>query len=172
MEEGPTPPSFEYRLRDALGRLDVASKKAAESVKEGARKVQKTAKEKSENFDSSEILEKAKAGISSANEKFSSVAEKADLESKSNALKSLIYNIGAMVKNFIFWLISFSPYLIPSVIIFQTAIWVAYLSEGTTSHDVVSGISDGMDEYGEMDYYDEDIGNFHYGPSHPMKPHR
>ena len=147
MEEDPTPPSFEHRLRDALGRLDNASKKAAESVKEGARKVQKTAKEKAENFDSSEILERTKAGISSANEKFSSVAEKADLDSKSRALKSLIYKIGAMIKNFIFWLIGFSPYLIPSAIIFQTAIWVAYLSEGTASHDVVSGISDGMDEY-------------------------
>ena len=147
MGEGRKPSSFESRLRDALEKLDNASKTAAESVIEGAKKVQKRAKETSENFDSSEILEKAKAGISSANEKFSSAAEKVDLESKSGALRSLIYSIGTMIKNFIFWLVSFSPYLIPSAIILQTAIWVAYLSEGTASHDVVSGFSDGMNEY-------------------------
>jgi len=40
------------------------------------------------------------------------------------------------------------PYIIPATVIFQTALWLAYLSEGSVSHDIVGPIADGLSESG------------------------
>ena len=147
MDEGGNEPSFENRLKDSLEKLDIASKKALESVKSGAKKTKEKVKETSENFDSSEFLEKTKAGISAANEKLSSAAKKAEVGEKAGALKKFIQAIGYRVQSFSVWLISFAPYIIPSTILLQTAIWVAYLSDGTSSNEIISDISSQMGEY-------------------------
>ena len=73
-EEG-SEPTFESRLKDSLEKLDIASKRALESVKSGAKKTKEKIQETSENFDSSDFLEKTKVGLSAANEKFSSAAK-------------------------------------------------------------------------------------------------
>ena len=147
MDEGGNEPSFENRLKDSLEKLDIASKKALESVKSGAKKTKEKVKETSENFDSSEFLEKTKAGISAANEKLSSAAKKAEVGEKAGALKKFIRALGYRVQSFSVWLISFAPYIIPSTILLQTAIWVAYLSDGTSSNEIISDISSQMGEY-------------------------
>jgi len=147
VDEGGNEPSFENRLKDSLEKLDIASKKALESVKSGAKKTKEKVKETSENFDSSEFLEKTKAGISAANEKLSSAAKKAEVGEKAGALKKFIRALGYRVQSFSVWLISFAPYIIPSTILLQTAIWVAYLSDGTSSNEIISDISSQMGEY-------------------------
>jgi len=145
-EEG-SEPTFESRLKDSLEKLDIASKRALESVKSGAKKTKEKIQETSENFDSSDILEKTKAGLSAANEKFSSAAKKAEVGEKASTLKNFIQGLGYRVQKFAMWLISFAPYIIPSVIILQTAIWVAYLSDGTSSNEIISDLSSNMGEY-------------------------
>jgi hypothetical protein len=145
-EEGGEP-TFESRLKDSLEKLDIASKRALESVKSGAKKTKEKIQETSENFDSSDLLEKTKAGLSAANEKFSSAAKKAEVGEKASTLKNLIQGLGHRIQKFSMWLISFAPYIIPSAIIIQTAIWVAYLSDGTSSHEVISDLSSNMGEY-------------------------
>ena len=63
MDEGGSEPTFESRLKDSLEKLDIASKKALDSVKSGAKRTKEKVKETSDNFDSTEFLEKTKAGI-------------------------------------------------------------------------------------------------------------
>ena len=147
MDDGDSKPTFETRLKDSLEKLDIASKKVLESVKSGAKKTKKKALETTENFDSRDILERTKAGLSAANEKFSSAVKKAEMEEKASALKSFIQGLGYRVQKSAIWLISFAPYIIPSAIILQTAIWVAYLSDGTASNEVISDLSSIMGEY-------------------------
>ena len=147
MDEEGSEPTFESRLKDSLEKLDIASKRALESVKSGAKKTKEKIQETSENFDSSDFLEKTKAGLSAANEKFSSAAKKAEVGEKASTLKNFIQGLGYRIQKFAMWLISFAPYIIPSVIILQTAIWVAYLSDGTSSNEIISDLSSNMGEY-------------------------
>ncbi len=147
MDEEGSEPTFESRLKDSLEKLDIASKRALESVKSGAKKTKEKFQETSENFDSSDFLEKTKAGLSAANEKFSSAAKKAEVGEKASTLKNFIQGLGYRIQKFAMWLISFAPYIIPSVIILQTAIWVAYLSDGTSSNEIISDLSSNMGEY-------------------------
>ena len=147
MDEGGSEPTFESRLKDSLEKLDIASKKALDSVKSGAKRTKEKVKETSENFDSTEFLEKTKAGISAANEKLSSAAKKAEVGEKASSLKKFIQALGYRVQSFSVWLISFAPFIIPSIILLQTAIWVAYLSDGTSSNEIISDLSSQMGEY-------------------------
>ena len=147
MDEGGGEPTFETRLKESLEKLDIASKKALDSVKSGAKRTKEKIKETSDNFDSTEFLEKTKAGISAANEKLSSAAKKAEVGEKASSLKKFIQALGYRVQRFSVWLISFAPFIIPSIILLQTAIWVAYLSDGTSSNEIISVLSSQMDEY-------------------------
>ena len=147
MDEGGSEPTFESRLKESLEKLDIASKKALDSVKSGAKRTKEKVKETSDNFDSTEFLEKTKAGISAANEKLSSAAKKAEVGEKASSLKKFIQALGYRVQRFSVWLISFAPFIIPSIILLQTAIWVAYLSDGTSSNEIISDISSQMGEY-------------------------
>ena len=147
MDEGGSEPTFESRLKDSLEKLDIASKKALDSVKSGAKRTKEKVKETSDNFDSTEFLEKTKAGISAANEKLSSAAKKAEVGEKASSLKKFIQALGYRVQSFSVWLISFAPFIIPSIILLQTAIWVAYLSDGTSSNEIISDLSSQMGEY-------------------------
>ena len=147
MDEEGREPTFESRLKESLEKLDIASKKALDSVKSGAKRTKEKVKETSDNFDSTEFLEKTKAGISAANEKLSSAAKKAEVGEKASSLKKFIQALGYRVQSFSVWLISFAPFIIPSIILLQTAIWVAYLPEGTPSNEIISDLSSQMGEY-------------------------
>jgi len=147
VDEGGSEPNFESRLKESLEKLDIASKKALDSVKSGAKRTKEKVKETSDNFDSTEFLEKTKAGISAANEKLSSAAKKVEVGEKASSLKKFIQALGYRVQSFSVWLISFAPFIIPSIILLQTAIWVAYLSDGTSSNEIISDLSSQMGEY-------------------------
>jgi len=148
----PNKPSLESRLNDALEKLGIVSKKAVDSVKEGLGNVRKKTNEASSNFNSSEMLEKTKSGISTMGSQFSSAVEKAEVGKKATGLLAIMYNTGERVEQFFYWMLSFAPYLIPATIIFQTALWVAFLSDGTSSNQVISGFAEGMDEYSQLSW--------------------
>jgi len=148
----PNKPSLESRLNDALEKLGIVSKKVVDSVKEGLGNVRKKTNEASSNFNSSEMLEKTKSGISTMGSQFSSAVEKAEVGKKATGLLAIMYNTGERVEQFFYWMLSFAPYLIPATIIFQTALWVAFLSDGTSSNQVISGFAEGMDEYSQLSW--------------------
>ena len=152
MDEATRKPSLEERLRETLDKVDEFSKSASQSIKKGFDKAKKRAKDTSESINHKDMMEKTKAGISTINSQLSSVAKKAEVEKKVISFLALMYASGQRVEKFIFWLIGFAPYLIPATIIFQSALWVAFLSDGTASNAIVSGFADGMDEYSRLSW--------------------
>ena len=63
-----------------------------------------------------------------------------------------MYTLGQRVERLIFWIISFAPYLIPTTIILQSALWVAFLSDGTTSNAIVSEYAENMGENSRLSW--------------------
>ena len=146
MEESASKPSLEERLKETLDKVDEFSKSASQAVKKGFDKTKKKVRETSESIDTKDMMEKTKAGISTINSQFSSMAKKAEVGKKASFLLALMYTFGQRVERLFLWLLSFAPYLIPATILFQSALWVAFLSDGTTSNAIVSEFAESMDE--------------------------
>ena len=152
MEEPPSKPSLEQRLKETLNRVDEFSKSASQAMRKGFEKTKKRVSETSESIDTNEMMEKTKAGISTINSQLSSVAKKAEVGKKASGLLALMYTLGQRVERLIFWIISFAPYLIPTTIILQSALWVAFLSDGTTSNAIVSEYAESMGETSRLSW--------------------
>ena len=144
MEESASKPSLEERLKETLDKVDEFSKSASQAVKKGFDKTKKKVRETSESIDTKDMMEKTKAGISTINSQFSSMAKKAEVGKKATFLLALMYTFGQRVERLFLWLLSFAPYLIPATIIFQSALWVAFLSDGTTSNAIVSEFAESI----------------------------
>ncbi len=142
--------SLDTRLRGALDKLDEGSKKVAESTKEGFNKAKGKVKEKSDSIDAKEMMNRTRKGISSMNERISSAAERADVKGKATKSASSMFWLGSRLEALVYWLMGSMQYLIPATIIFQSCVWLAYLSEGSSSHDFVSQFSDGMAESDQL----------------------
>ncbi len=146
MEDSSSRRSLEDRLRDALDNLDNMSKKASKSIGEKLQSTKQGFDDRSEKIGTKEMLNKAKEGVSSLNSRLSTSLSEAQLGNKVSSI-SKIASTGLIYARSIFYkLASYSPYLIPSVILFQSAIWVSYLSEGTLSNSIVSEFEGGMGE--------------------------
>ena len=152
MEEPPSKPSLEERLKETLNRVDEFSKSASQAMRKGFDKTKKRVSETSESIDTNEMMEKTKAGISTINSQLSSVAKKAEVGKRASGLLALMYTVGQRVERLIFWIISFAPYLIPTTIILQSALWVAFLSDGTTSNEIVSEFAENMGENSRLSW--------------------
>ena len=152
MEEPPSKPSLEERLKETLNRVDEFSKSASQAMRKGFDKTKKRVSETSESIDTNEMMEKTKAGISTINSQLSSVAKKAEVGKRASGLLALMYTLGQRVERLIFWIISFAPYLIPTTIILQSALWVAFLSDGTTSNAIVSEYAENMGENSRLSW--------------------
>ena len=152
MEEPPSKPSLEERLKETLNRVDEFSKSASQAMREGFDKTKKRVSETSKSIDTNEMMEKTKAGISTINSQLSSVAKKAEVGKRASGLLALMYTLGQRVERLIFWIISFAPYLIPTTIILQSALWVAFLSDGTTSNAIVSEYAENMGENSRLSW--------------------
>ena len=152
MEEPPSKPSLEERLKETLNRVDEFSKSASQAMRKGFDKTKKRVSETSESIDTNEMMEKTKAGISTINSQLSSVAKKAEVGKRASGLLALMYTVGQRVERLIFWIISFAPYLIPTTIILQSALWVAFLSDGTTSNAIVSEYAENMGENSRLSW--------------------
>ena len=152
MEEPPSKPSLEERLKETLNRVDEFSKSASQAMRKGFDKTKKRVSETSESINTNEMMEKTKAGISTINSQLSSVAKKAEVGKRASGLLALMYALGQRVERLIFWIISFAPYLIPTTIILQSALWVAFLSDGTTSNTIVSEYAENMGENSRLSW--------------------
>jgi hypothetical protein len=152
VEEPPSKPSLEERLKETLNRVDEFSKSASQAMRKGFDKTKKRVSETSESIDTNEMMEKTKAGISTINSQLSSVAKKAEVGKRASGLLALMYTVGQRVERLIFWIISFAPYLIPTTIILQSALWVAFLSDGTTSNAIVSEYAENMGENSRLSW--------------------
>ena len=152
MEEPPSKPSLEERLKETLNRVDEFSKSASQAMRKGFDKTKKRVSETSDSIDTNELMEKTKAGISTINSQLSSVAKKAEVGKRASGLLALMYTVGQRVERLIFWIISFAPYLIPTTIILQSALWVAFLSDGTTSNAIVSEYAENMGENSRLSW--------------------
>jgi hypothetical protein len=152
VEEPPSKPSLEERLKETLNRVDEFSKSASQAMRKGFDKTKKRVSETSESIDTNEMMEKTKAGISTINSQLSSVAKKAEVGKRASGLLALMYTVGQRVERLIFWIISFAPYLIPTTIILQSALWVAFLSDGTTSNEIVSEYAENMGENSRLSW--------------------
>lgn len=150
MSEESEKQSLDTRLRGALDKLDEGSKKVAESTKEGFNKAKGKVKEKSDSIDAKEMMNRTRKGISSMNERISSAAERADVKGKATKSASSMFWLGSRLEALVYWLMESMQYLIPATIIFQSCVWLAYLSEGSSSHDFVSQFSDGMAESDQL----------------------
>lgn len=150
MSEESEKQSLDARLRGALDKLDEGSKKVAKSTKEGFDKAKGKVKEKSGSIDAKEMMDKTRKGISSMNERISSAADRADVKGKATKSVSSMFWLGSRLEALVYRLIGFMQYLIPATIIFQSCVWLAYLSEGSSSHDFVSQFSDGMGESDQL----------------------
>ena len=150
MSEESEKQSLDTRLRGALDKLDEGSKKVAESTKEGFNKAKGKVKEKSDSIDAKEMMNRTRKGISSMNERISSAAERADVKGKATKSASSMFWLGSRLEALVYWLMGSMQYLIPATIIFQSCVWLAYLSEGSSSHDFVSQFSDGMAESDQL----------------------
>ena len=152
MEGSPSKPSLEERLKETLNRVDGFSKNASQAMRKGFDKTKKRVTETSESIDTNEMMEKTKAGISTINSHLSSVAKKAEVGKRASGLVALMYTLGQRVERLIFWIISFAPYLIPATIIMQSALWVAFLSDGTTSNSIVSEYAENMGDSSRLSW--------------------
>jgi len=152
VEESPSKPSLEERLKETLNRVDEFSKSASKAMRKGFDKTKKRVSQTSESIDTNEMMEKTKAGISTINSQLSSVAKKAEVGKRASGLLALMYTLGQRVERLIFWIISFAPYLIPATIILQSALWVAFLSDGTTSNAIVSEYAENMGEKSRLSW--------------------
>lgn len=152
MEEPPSKPSLEERLKETLNRVDEFSKSASQAMRKGFDETKKRVSETSKSIDTNEMMEKTKAGISTLNSQLSSVAKKAEVGKRASGLLALMYTVGQRVERLIFWIISFAPYLIPTTIILQSALWVAFLSDGTTSNAIVSEYAENMGENSRLSW--------------------
>ena len=152
MEEPPSKPSLEERLKETLNRVDEFSKSASQAMRKGFDETKKRVSETSKSIDTNEMMEKTKAGISTLNSQLSSVAKKAEVGKRASGLLALMYTVGQRVERLIFWIIGFAPYLIPTTIILQSALWVAFLSDGTTSNAIVSEYAENMGENSRLSW--------------------
>ena len=150
MSEEPEPQVLDSRLRDALDKLDEGSNKVAKSAKKGFDRAKSKIKGTSDSIDTKEMMDRTRKGISSINERISLAADRADVKGKATKSVSSMFWLGSRLEAFVYWLIGYLQYLIPATIIFQSCVWLAFLSEGSSSHDFVSQFSDGMAESDQL----------------------
>jgi len=150
MDKVPDEDSIESRLRKTLDKLDDASKKAAKSTKKGIESVKKKVKGTSESIDTKDLMEKTQKGISKMNARISAAARDAEVGTKMGKLGTLATKAGEKLIVFFGLLLGYLPYLIPATIIFQSAVWVAFLVEDSTSNAIVAPFVEGISQSSQM----------------------
>tara|TARA_B110000014_G_C20075518_1_gene561357 strand:+ start:66 stop:1373 length:1308 start_codon:yes stop_codon:yes gene_type:complete len=147
--------SFESRLGKALDTIDEASRKLEKSIKE--RLDRKTdskdsvsgEEEVSESSNSESLIVRTRGGVGKIGSKVSTSVENANIREKASGLGNWMGRVGQSVGSGLNSVGSHLPYIIPATVIFQTALWLAYLSDGSVSHDLVSSKVDGLGEAGQ-----------------------
>ena len=136
--------SIEYRLRSALDRLDQFSKKASDSIASKMNRKEKVPSEKSAQERTAEMMDRAREGIARFNTGVSERIRGARIGHKASMAKEMSLAAFRKAGLFLNGLLSYSPYLIPAIILLQSSIWIGILSEGTLSNSLVSDLEVGM----------------------------
>ena len=147
--------SFESRLGKALDTIDEASRKLEKSIKERLDKKTDSKdsvsgeEEVSESSSSESLIVRTRDGVGKIGSKVSTSVGDANIREKASGLGNWMGRVGQSVGSGLNSVGSHLPYIIPATVIFQTALWLAYLSDGSVSHDLVSSKVDGLGEAGQ-----------------------
>ena len=148
--------SFESRLGRALDSIDEASRKLEGSVKERLDRKKESGDSVSRDEDdipgssnSESLLVRTKGGIEKIGGRVSSTVENANIPEKASGFGNWMKRAGKSIGSGLKSVGSHLPYIIPATVVFQTALWLAYLSEGSVSHDLVSSMVEGLGETGQ-----------------------
>jgi hypothetical protein len=148
--------SFESRFGKALDSIDEASRKLEKSIKEKLDKKQESEDSVSgeeegvsESSSSESLIVRTRGGVGKIGDKVSTSVENANIREKASGLGNWMKGVGQSVGSGLNSVGSHLPYIIPATVIFQTALWLAYLSDGSVSHDLVSSKVDGLGEAGQ-----------------------
>ena len=79
----------------------------------------------------------------------SQIVEKQIVEDKSSEIIDLLENTGRKVSSLLKRVFYNLQYIIPAIIIFQSALWIAYLSKDSVSNGFISTFVDGLGDLGE-----------------------
>ena len=79
----------------------------------------------------------------------SQVVEKQIFEDKSSEIIDLLENTGTKISLLLKRVFYNLQYIIPAIIIFQSALWIAYLSKDSVSNGFISTFVDGLGDLGE-----------------------
>ncbi len=155
MEDEPGKDSFESRLGRALDSIDEASKKLEGSIKEKLDRKKESKDsvsidedEVSESSNSETFMERTRGGAGKIGSRVSTSVQNANIGEKASGVGTWMKRTGQSTGSGLKTVGSHLPYIIPATVIFQTALWLAYLSEGSVSHDIVGPIADGLSESG------------------------
>ena len=155
MEDESGKDSFESRLGRALDSIDEASKKLEGSIKEKLDRKKESKDsvsidedEVSESSNSETFMERTRGGAGKIGSRVSTSVQNANIGEKASGVGTWMKRTGQSTGSGLKTVGSHLPYIIPATVIFQTALWLAYLSEGSVSHDIVGPIADGLSESG------------------------
>ena len=138
--------SIEDRLRSALDRLDQFSKRTSDSIASKMSTKQKDPSEKTVQERTAEMMDRARDGIARFNTGVSERIQGAQIGDKASKAKEMSLAALRRAGLFLSGLLSYSPYLIPAIILLQSSIWIGILSEGTLSNSLVSDLEVGISE--------------------------
>ena len=138
--------SIEARLRSALDSLDQFSKRTSDSIASRMNRKEKAPSEKTVQERTAEMMDRARDGIVRFNTGVSERIQGAQIRSKASKAKGMSLAAFRRVGLLLSGLLSYSPYLIPAIILLQSSIWIGILSEGTLSNSLVSDLEVGMGE--------------------------
>ena len=148
--------SFESRLGRALDSIDEASRKLEGSIKEKLDRkkeskdsVSRDEKGVLESSNSESLLVRTRRGVGKIGSRVSSAVENANIPEKASGFGNWMKRAGQSIGSGLKSVGSYLPYIIPATVIFQTALWLAYLSEVSVSHDLVSSMVEGLGETGQ-----------------------
>jgi len=138
--------SIEARLRSALDRLDQFSKRTSDSIASRMNRKEKAPSEKTVQERTSEMMDRARDGIVRFNTGVSERIQGAQIGDRASKAKEMSLAAFRRAGLFLSGLLSYSPYLIPAIILLQSSIWIGILSVGTLSSSLVSDLEVGMGE--------------------------
>ena len=119
--------SIEARLRSALDRLDQFSKRTSDSIANRMNRKEKGPSEKTVQERTSEMMDRARDGIVRFNTGVSERIQGAQIGDRASKAKEMSLAAFRRAGLFLSGLLSYSPYLIPAIILLQSSIWIGIL---------------------------------------------
>ncbi len=148
--------SFKSKFGRVLDSIDSVSRKFEDSIKDRLERKKEmndsfsTAEdEESEEPDAESLLMKTQGGIEKVGRGISSSLDNARFAEKASGFGGWMKRTGRSIGSGLKSVASHLPYIIPATVIFQTALWLAYLSEGSISHDLVSSRVEKLGDSGQ-----------------------